>query len=126
MTISREWPICGAQNFDPRTGPVCEGIGAGYKGRCRWHGGLDLPPGDWHIMYASTGIYLWDRLRPDDSKTQISWDMAVRFIVTRRVKRGVFWKDIGEGLLNRVQHKRVKVHKSPPRSVLSEYRFGGR
>ncbi len=128
MTVSRSWPICGADNYDSRgrSGDICQGIGAGYRGRCRWHGGLDLPSGDWHIMYAITGIYLWDRLDPDYSKQQISWDMAARFIITGRVKRGVFWKDIGQGLLNRVQYRRVKVWRSPQRSLLSEYRFGGR
>jgi hypothetical protein len=77
-------------------------------------------------MYANSGIYLWDRANPDHSKTKISWDMATRFILGRKVKRGVFWKNLGQPLLNYIQSKRVKVWRSPPRSVLSEYRFGGR
>lgn len=97
VALPPDWPPCRAPTRDlrGRSGPVCRALGDGYGGRCRWHGGLELPPGNWALYYAQAGIFI-GRGEPE---VQVSWRVAGWLVQAGRVTRGVFFRKLGQSLL---------------------------
>jgi hypothetical protein len=95
VALPPDWPPCGAPNRDGRVGQRCRALGDGYGGRCRWHGGLEVPPGDWVLYYAERGIFI-GRGEPE---IRVSWRIAGYLVQRGRVRRGVFFRRLGQSLL---------------------------
>ena len=138
---TQPWPVCGAPTLPPelqkdqrphkvnRHGPICRGAGDGYGGRCRWHGGLVLPPGEWTLLYLGTGLYVvpWVDGEPSDSGKgggyRVSWRTAAALVQGGQIGRGVFFRTLGKGLLGRLRANGVAVKVVSRHRYVSEYSF---
>jgi hypothetical protein len=116
-----EWPPCGAPCTDKRAGAVCRAAGDGYGGRCRWHGGLDLPASaePWCVYYTRGGIYI-GRGKPEE---RVSWRSAALLVEAGRVARGVFFRKSGQSLLARLAASRVGARLVTRHKFVREYAF---
>jgi len=127
VAIPPDWPVCGAPNRDPRVGQVCRAAGDGYGGRCRWHGGLALPPGEWTLLYVQTGIYVvpWNADEAEDASSgfRVSWRTAAALVETGKVRRGVFFRRMGQSLLRRFQTSEVTAKVVSHHRCVREYAF---
>ncbi len=115
LALPPSWPPCGAPNTDARrTRPHCRARGDGWGGRCRHHGGLDVPEG-FAVVVSPGGIFAWRRLRatlldPDESARQrVGWRIAALMIQTGRVERGFFFGKKGSSLLRELKTAGVDV-----------------
>lgn len=114
-----EWPVCGAD--DTRTGKRCDGLGDGFMGRCRHHGGCTLSPGNWRLLYLTTGIFI---ARSDTALFRVSWKTAVALIESGQVRRGSFYRREGQRLLQRLAVGPVEAKLACEFfTTLREYRF---
>ncbi len=132
------WPVCGAPTLPPeqqkdkrphkvnRYGPLCRGAGDGYGGRCRWHGGLVLPPGEWTLLCLSTGLHVAPWVGDEPCLTErwrISWRTAAALVESGQVRRGVFFRTLGKNLLRRLESNGVKAKAKSRHRIVREYSF---
>lgn len=126
-TLPPDWPVCGAANTDERVGQICRASGDGYGGRCRWHGGLALPPGEWALLYTATGIYVVPWLEEDGAQAgegiRISWRIAAALVEAGKVRRGAFFRHMGQSLLRRWQTTGVTAKVVSSHRCVREYAF---
>lgn len=117
-----DWPRCGGETA---WGGVCEGAGDGIGGRCRWHGGLDLPRGRWALLYVTTGIYLVEDETGShtERRHRVSWRIAARLVSKGRVARGVFFRRLGDGFIRRVATGPIEPRQTLKHSAVREYLF---
>jgi hypothetical protein len=127
VAIPPDWPVCGAANSDSRVGQVCCAAGDGYGGHCRWHGGLALPHGEWTLLYMQTGIYVapwYNGLETGTaSGSRVSWRTAVALVETGQLRRGVFFRRMGQSLLRRLQTSAVTAKVLSRHRCVREYAF---
>jgi hypothetical protein len=130
VSIPPNWPVCGAANSDARVGNVCRAAGDGYGGRCHWHGGLTLPPGEWTLLYTQTGIYVapWLKAEPGTEsvaapRSRVSWRTAAALVEGGTVRRGVFFRRMGQSLLRRLQTSAVTAKVLSRHRCVREYAF---
>jgi UDP-glucose 6-dehydrogenase len=127
VAIPPDWPVCGAANSDGRVGQTCRAAGDGYGGHCRWHGGLALPHGEWTLLYVQTGIYVvpWSEDEPSDAKAgfRVSWRTAAALVETGQLRRGVFFRKMGQSLLRRLQTSAVTAKVLSRHRCVREYAF---
>lgn len=129
VAIPPDWPVCGAANADVREryGETCRGAGDGYGGRCRWHGGLALPPGEWALLYTATGIYVVPWLEHEGAQAEqglrVSWRIAAALVEAGKVRRGAFFKRMGQSLLRRWQTTGVTAKLVTRHLYVREYAF---
>lgn len=121
VALPPDWPPCGAETTDGRAGKVCRNAGDGYGGRCRWHGGLDLPAGVWCVYYSGEGIHVGR----DEPETRVSWNVAARLVELGRVRRGVFFRRSGQSLLRRLKTGPVRPRLIVRHRTVREYAFFG-
>lgn len=122
VALPLEWPVCGAP--DTRTGKPCDGIGDGWAGLCRWHGGHTLPPGDWKLLYLASGIFI---VQDGGYMCRVGWKPAVALIESGQVRRGSFYRHEGKRLLQRLAVGPVEPRLSVEFfTTLREYEFAPR
>lgn len=116
VTMPDTWPKCGEADG---CASYCGQLGDGYGKRCRWHGGIKPPPGDWYIQYGSNAIYLVN----GQESHQVSWWAAVRMIEKGHVKRGIFLRNKGKRLRDKLASDGVSIKTLNPHRFAPEYAF---
>jgi hypothetical protein len=116
VSLPADWPRCGEADG---CASYCGHVGDGYGKRCWQHGGIHPPYRDWHIRYASNGIFLVH----GDECQQISWRSAFGMIRNGRVKRGVFLQNKGKRLRERLAEFGVKSVVETPHPFVASYLF---
>ena len=136
LALPPSWPPCGAVNTDARSPrSPCRARGDGWGGRCRHHGGLDVPVG-FAVVVSPAGIFAW-RLRRDATldpgdgcRQRVGWRSAVLTIQTGKVERGFFFGKKGSSLLRELKTAGVDVQQfgGGARTALglTQYAFGRR
>lgn len=120
--LPTDWPKCGAET---KSGAACGQLGAGWNKRCRWHGGLNIPAGDWIIIDTRAGLYLVNRSQPSADRTRLGWIIAGMLVTSGRVKSALFGRGRARGssLIRYLTKNRVVVKTVLQRADQREYAF---
>lgn len=116
VTLPATWPKCGEADG---CASYCGHKGDGYTKRCWQHGGAKLPPGDWYMQYGSNGIYVVN----GEESHQVSWNIAVKLVERGYVKRGVFVRNKGKRLRDKLAADGVTITVENPHRFAPSYLF---
>ena len=128
-----DWPLCGAPNRGRKDRPnrpfppICSRVGDGFGKRCSHHGGLDVPEGEWTLVYLSNGVYIHRQGdTTPEGRHRVGWRVALKLVTSGRITRGLFFQRNGQKLLDRIGREvfpPLQVNQGPLAKVVREYVF---